>query len=86
MAQAELIGDGGSTSGITYSRRENVTVQDSNSAGPRSVKKEEEDRDTPAVHGEAAVPLQLMEVHDGADILQEACARSGGCSKEILTL
>lgn len=85
LAKAEPIRDGGSTSGITYSRRENVSVQDCNSAHPSSVK--EEDRESP---GEAAVPLQLLETHDGADIhlqpIQEANARAGMCSKETLTV
>ncbi|CAN8203841.1 unnamed protein product [Coccothraustes coccothraustes] len=46
-----------------------VVDQTSNPADPSSVKKEEEeDRDSPAGHGEAAVPLQLLEIRDGADI------------------
>lgn len=65
MAKAEPISDGGSISGITYSRRENFTVQDSNSADPRLVKKEGEDRDPPAARGGGAVPLQLVEIHGG---------------------
>lgn len=56
MAKAEPISDGGSISGITYSRREDVTVQDSNSADPRLVKKEGEDRDSPSSPGWRSCP------------------------------
>lgn len=62
-------------------------MQDSNPADPNSVKKEWEGRDSPAAHGEAAVPLQLLEIHDGADIHLQAMQETyGGCSEEIATL
>ncbi|KAM9590885.1 uncharacterized protein ACIBXB_005925 [Morphnus guianensis] len=78
LTKANPISDGGSTSGITYLRRETCSgggdwnVRETPMQIPRSVKKEgEEVMPLQPVVRWQAVPLQPMEVNDGAEVPED---------------